>query len=264
DAGDEAVWVVGGSRSDLAPAEHRIEHNVMTRFGRRTRGGHGAIYLDGVGNRVEANVIRDGPAQAIHFQGNDHVISRNDISGVVSECGDCGAIYTGMDWTARGTCLEGNVVHDVTPASGRPVVAIYIDDAASGVTARRNVIRGFRRGILVGGGRDNTITDNTIVGADVFGILLDARGVTWAARHVADPASPIRRNLATVPIDKEPWRSRYPHLVDILSDEPGLPKYNRISGNAFAGGPGLVLSDPSLKRLLLGSDQVESAAVTAA
>jgi hypothetical protein len=250
DTGDESVWVMGGDRKSLVPANHRIRNNVLLRFARRTRGGRG-IWLDGVGNVVEANVISDSPSLAIHFQGNDHIIRHNDITRVASECGDCAAIYTGRDWTARGSCIDGNVIHGIVPAPHRnDVNAIYLDDGASGILVQGNLVVGLRRGILLGGGRDNVIMDNTIVGADQYGILVDARGTTWAARSVTDASSEIRRKLTTVPYDKEPYRSRYPHLAELLQDEPGMPKYNWISGNSFFGGEGIRLEHPSLSALL--------------
>lgn len=250
DTGDEGVWVRGGDRRNLASAGHRILSNVLFRFARRTRSGRDGIRVEGVGTVVEGNVLSDSPFQAIGFQGNDHLIRHNDISRTMSECGDCAAIYTGRDWSARGTCIDGNVIHGIAPASNREVSGIYLDDAASGIFIRRNVIVDLRRGILVGGGRDNVVVNNTIVGADQFGILLDGRGVSWAASSVNDPSSEIRRKLAAVPYDREPYRSRYPHLAELLQDQPGLPKYNWFSGNTFFRGAGVVLEDPALGALL--------------
>jgi hypothetical protein len=255
DTGDEAVWVTGGDRRNLVSSGHKILHNVLFRFGRRTRSGRDGIRVDGVGTVVQGNVISDAPSQAISFQGNDHLIQHNDISRTMTECGDCGAIYTGRDWTARGTCIDGNVIHGIAPAPNRDVTGVYLDDAASGIVVQRNVIVELRRGVLVGGGRDNVVEENTIIGADQFGVLVDGRGVSWAAAAVADPSSEIRRRLVAVPYDKEPYRSRYPHLAELLQDQPGLPKYNRISGNIFSRGPGVLLEDPELRALLPNAQQ---------
>jgi parallel beta-helix repeat protein len=260
DTGDEGAWVTGGDRQNLVSAGHRILSNILFRFGQRTRSGRDGIWIDGVGTVVEGNVISDAPSQAIHFQGNDHIIRHNDISRTISECGDCAAIYTGRDWSARGTCIDGNVIHGIAPAPNRAATGIYLDDAASGIVVRRNVIVGLRRGILVGGGRDNVVMNNTITDGDQFGILLDGRGLSWAAASVNDPSSEIRRRLVAVPYDREPYRSRYPHLAEMLQDQPGQPKYNWISGNTFFRGAGVVLEDPALRALLLTTPQGSSEA----
>ena len=250
DTGDEGAWVTGGDRQNLVSAGHRILSNILYRFGRRIRSGRDGIRIDGVGTVVEGNILSDAPSQAIGFQGNDHLIRHNDISRTMSECGDCGAIYTGRDWSARGTCVDRNVIHGITPAPNRDVSGIYLDDAASGIVVRRNVLVSLRRGVLVGGGRDNVIIENTIADADQFGVLLDGRGLSWAKASVNDPSSEIRRRLVAVPYDREPYRSRYPHLAELLQEQPGQPRYNLIFGNTFFRGAGVVLEDPALGPLL--------------
>lgn len=255
DTGEEGAWVTGGDRQNLVSARQRILSNILYRFGRRIRSGRDGIRIDGVGIVVEGNILSDAPSQAIGFQGNDHLIRHNDISRTMSECGDCAAIYTGRDWSARGTCIDGNVIHGITPAPDRDVSGIYLDDAASGIVVWRNVVVSLRRGILVGGGRDNIVMENTIADADQFGVLLDGRGLSWAKASVNDPSSEIRRRLVAVPYDREPYRSRYPHLAELLQDQPGQPKYNLISGNKFFRGAGVVLEDPALGALLLTTPQ---------
>ncbi len=255
DTGDESVWLDAGDRQTLAPANHRITNNALFQFARRTRSGRAAISVDGVGNVIESNMISDGPSDGIRFQGNDHIIRNNVISRIVSECGDCGAIYTGQDWAARGSCVEANFIHVITPAQNREVKGIYLDDGASGVLVRRNVLVNVNRGVLVGGGRDNIISENIIMNANEYGVLVDARGLTWAARHVADPSSEIRRKLAAVPYDREPYRSRYQNLADILIDEPGVPKYNLISNNFFINGEGVHFEDARIRFLVRTSER---------
>ncbi|WFU84456.1 right-handed parallel beta-helix repeat-containing protein [Bradyrhizobium sp. CIAT3101] len=255
DTGDEGAWVTGGDRQNLVSAGHRILSNTLFRFGRRIRSGRDGIRIDGVGIVVEDNVLSNGPSQAIGFQGNDHLIRHNDISRTMSECGDCAAIYTGRDWSARGTCIDGNVIHGITPAPDRDVSGIYLDDAASGIVVWRNAIVSLRRGVLVGGGRDNIVMENTITDADQFGVLLDGRGLSWAKASVNDPSSEIRRRLVAVPYDREPYRSRYPHLAELLQEQPGQPRYNLISGNTFVRGAGVVLEDPALRALVLTTPQ---------
>ena len=39
-----------------------------------------------------------------------------------------------------------------------------------------------------------------------------------------------------MPISKPPWSERYPRLLNLLADEPGAPKGNRIVRNISVGG----------------------------
>jgi len=38
-----------------------------------------------------------------------------------------------------------------------------------------------------------------------------------------------------VPYNKAPYKERYPHLANILEDEPGAPKYNVARRNHLDG-----------------------------
>jgi len=68
--------------------------------------------------------------------------------------------------------------------------------------------------------------------------MYDARGVGWMAPHIADPAtSTVHRRLAEMPVDREPWRSRYPSLQSYLTDRFGRPFGGVVEGNALLATP---------------------------
>jgi hypothetical protein len=68
--------------------------------------------------------------------------------------------------------------------------------------------------------------------------MYDARGVGWMAPHIADPAtSTLHRRLAEMPLDREPWRSRYPSLQSYLTDRFGRPVGGVVEGNALLATP---------------------------
>jgi parallel beta-helix repeat protein len=237
--GDEAVWLEGGLRKTLERGNNLVIDSNMSGFGRRLPVLTPGIWIWGVGNSVIGSSFSDSPSAAIQFSGNDHQIIRNEIFKVLSDCGDCGAIYTGRDWSSRGSVVADNFIHDLAIRPDREGKAIYLDDLASGVTVRRNLILGAMKGILVGGGRDNVVEHNLIIGSREYGISLDGRGTSWFADRVNDPNSDLRQRLAAVPYSAEPYKSRYPHLADILQDEPGQPKYDEFIGNIFLHGRGL-------------------------
>ncbi len=238
DTGGAGVTVGGGNRSSLAPGNIRVANMIVERVGRLQKTYRPAISLNGVGNVVEANVLRDGPHAAIVFHGNDHRIAGNLIERFVQETDDAGAIYTGQDWTERGTVIEGNVVRSTGGADKVfGANAIYLDDQASGITVRGNLIIGAKRGIFIGGGRDNILADNTMVDC-AEGVFFDARGLVEKQRHGARGANQrYMERMQKVPVHGSEYRARYPGLAALDQDEPGAPKGNLAERNLFLRTP---------------------------
>ncbi|NMG72263.1 right-handed parallel beta-helix repeat-containing protein [Parazoarcus communis] len=234
DIGGAGVTVSGGRRDSLTPGNIRVLNSEISRVGVIHKTYRPAIALNGVGNRIEGCELSDGPHAAIVFHGNDHVISRNLIQRFVLETDDAGAIYTGQDWTARGTIIENNVIRSIGGGEGiYGANGIYLDDQASGITVRRNLIADVRRGVLIGGGRDNLVEEN-IIARVREGLAFDARGLVALERQGPERAnSRYIARLGQIPYRSEVYRSRYPELYGILDDEPGAPKGNVISGSVF-------------------------------
>lgn len=79
----------------------------------------------------------------------------------------------------------------------------------------------------IGGGRDNNISNNIMLSSG-RSVTLDERGLNWAAQNVAPGGAwGMYDLLAAVPYQKEPWRSRYPNLVNIADDQPAVPEVQR-------------------------------------
>ena len=242
--GSGAVTVSGGDRATLTAAAHRVENNVVRNFGRLMRTRLPAISVHGVGNRVAHNLICDGPYIAIHLQGNDHVIEFNEIRDVCHETRDVGAVYMGRDWTERGVVIRHNSFRDIAGFGPAPANnAVYLDDAASGVTVYGNVFHAVQRGVVIGGGRDNTVENNLFVDCDEA-LHVDARGLNWMAKHVEGEGI-MRRRLGEVPYQRPPWSERYPRLAGILDDDPAAPKGNVVARNVSWGGEWIELIPPA-------------------
>jgi hypothetical protein len=198
------------------------------------------VKLVGVGNRAVHNAIHDGRHAGIAISGNDHLIELNELARVCTETADAGAIYMGRDFTQRGTIIRHNLIRDVgAPARAHTldnaaVVGVYLDDFASGTTVAGNVFVWAGRAVLLGGGRDNTITGNLFVNANPA-IQVDQRGKGWAAAHVRRGDEwGLWERVTAVPSDRGPYL-KYPHLRELLGDDPGAAKYNRIAGNVHVG-----------------------------
>lgn len=236
DAGEGGVSLSGGNRQTLEPAGHFATQNVIRRFSRLVKTYRFAVELAGVGNLAEGNTISDSPHSAIQFSGNDHRIVGNEIFEVVKETGDAGAIYTGRDFTARGTVIEGNFLHDIRPDDGaREVKGIYLDDQASGIVVRRNIFARVQQPVFIGGGRDNVVEGNLFYESSPA-IHLDARGLKWQREATLDPKRELQTRLDAVPYQGDLYAKRYPNLPKIRQDDIGAPKYNMARGNVVVKG----------------------------
>jgi hypothetical protein len=229
--GGSGIALDGGDRATLQPAGHYAENSHIHHYARLSRTHNDAISMTGVGCRASHNLIHDAPHHAIDFLGNDHLIEYNEIHHVCLETDDAGAIYTGRRYAVQGTVIRYNFFHHI---GGGPSVgnqAIYLDDCASGTTCYGNIIYQVYRAFLIGGGRDNVVRGNLIVDCPVP-VHIDNRGVGIAGTDDENWQT-LTADFAVLPYTQEPWRSRYPRLPDYLTDQPGYPKYNVVTGNVI-------------------------------
>ncbi|MFI5748587.1 right-handed parallel beta-helix repeat-containing protein [Streptomyces sp. NPDC051644] len=232
--GQGGIALAGGDRATLTPARNRAVGNEIHDYSRLQLTYNPAVELAGVGNHVANNHIYDAPHVAILFRGNDHVIEYNEINDVVKETNDAGAIYAGREWTGRGTVIRYNFLHDIVGSGGSLFASgVYLDDCFCGTTAFGNIFYKVDTAFQIGGGRDNVISNNIMLSSG-RSVTLDERGLNWAAEEVAPGGAwGMYDLLAAVPNQKEPWRSRYPNLVNIADDQPAYPKYNVVEYNAL-------------------------------
>ncbi len=230
--GTRAVYVSGGDRKNLIASNHVIEYNNIHDYGRRIYAKSSGIEVRGVGQFIVNNVIKDAPHMGIYFFGNNHLISENKITNVCNKTSDSGAIYTGRDWSARGTIISKNFINNIngiSNLSNPDVTAVYLDDFASGISIENNIISNSYRGIVVGGGRDNKIFRNLFYN-DKIAVSVDGRGLTWA-RSSIEKGSELMNALESTPYKSILWKNKYPKLANILQDNPSLPLRNEVKEN---------------------------------
>ncbi|MCS7254484.1 MAG: right-handed parallel beta-helix repeat-containing protein [Armatimonadota bacterium] len=230
--GGGGIALNGGDRKTLTPAQHIAERNHIHHYARWRRMYQPAIALNGVGNIARNNLIHDAPHQAIAFSGNDHIIEFNEIHNVCLESNDAGAIYSGRDWTWRGTIIRYNFFHNISGFKGRGCMGVYLDDMLCGTVVYGNIFYKVTRAAFIGGGRDNIVENNIFVDCSPA-VHVDARALGWASYHVE---TTMKQRLLAMPYKESPWRERYPELVNILADEPAAPKGNIIRRNICVGG----------------------------
>jgi len=237
ETGEGGIALGGGDRKTLTPANHYAENNHIHHYSRWNRMYKPAIHLSGVGLRAAHNLIHNAPHMAIGFGGNDHVIEFNEIHSVCYESNDAGAIYTGRNWTMRGTVIRHNYMHHVSGFRGRGCVGVYLDDMFCGTKIYGNVFYRVTRAAFIGGGRDCTVENNIFVDCRPA-LHIDARALGWAKYHTQGWVSEAREKGTHLGIayKKPPYSTRYPKLVNILDDEPFAPKGNLVARNICVGG----------------------------
>jgi len=246
--GESAINLNGGDRMTLTPCHMKAEDNRIWAYSRWCRTYQPAVGITGVGNIVRHNTISDAPHNAILLSGNDHVIEYNDIARVCQETGDAGAVYMGRNPTMRGTVIRNNHFHDLeghvnTAGNFTEVMSVYLDDCWCGTTIDGNLFEGPGTGIMIGGGRDNTVANNVFIGKTP-GIHLDQRGKGWAAKMFDDSNQwAFSKMRAEVHSDQPPYSTRYPQLADLANDDPAAAKGNRIVRNICLGDQWLKLLD---------------------
>jgi hypothetical protein len=235
--GGGGISLSGGNRTTLTPAGHFAENNHMHHYARMKRVYQPGVRLQGVGNRASHNLIHNAPHMGMGFGGNNHLIEFNEIHNVCQESNDAGAIYTGRDWTMRGTNIRHNYLHHLNGFRGRGCVGVYLDDMFCGTEISFNLFYRVTRAAFIGGGRDCLVKNNLFVDCQPS-LHIDARALGWAHDHSDMWIKEGREKgtLSGIRYKEPPYSERYPELVHILDDEPAAPKGNRAFRNVSFGG----------------------------
>ncbi len=232
--GQGGIHLEGGDRKTLTPAGHYADNNHIHHTARWDPVYQQGVTAFGVGNRVTHNLIDHVPHVAIGFTGNDQIIEYNEIHTAVFQSNDAGAIYTSPPdetWSMRGHRIRYNYLHSIRGFRGKGCFGVYLDDCFSSADISCNVFYDVATAILIGGGRDNTMTNNMFIKCD-SAFSIDARGLGWA-KSVGDFAT---KELIALNYKQPPWSIRYPELLNLLEDEPLAPKGNVVARSVCWGG----------------------------
>ena len=252
EVGDCGVTVSGGDRKTLAPSGHVIHSNHIHRFSQWSRCYVPAIQASGVGIRMTHNLIHDAPHSGIIFNGNEMLIEFNEIHHVTMETGDCGAIYTGRDYGARGNVIRHNYIHD-TGGYGMGSMAVYLDDCTSGQSVIGNLFVRTTRAVMIGGGRDNVVENNIFVDCDPA-IWFDGRGLDKATVWHDMVYKTMQERLGQVNYHQPPYSERYPELMELdayFAKDGGVPPENNVvARNICVGGTWVLATWHSVEHYL--------------
>jgi len=228
--GAGGIHLGGGDRKTLEAGNNYIEDCTIHDFNRVEKSYRAGILISGVGNRISNCEIFNAPSIAILLHGNDHLIEYNNIHHVCQEVHDQGALYYGRDPSERGHKVYYNFFHHLN--SIHATTAIYHDDGACGMEVFGNVF--YKPGsipVLVGGGHDNTYTNNIFIDAEL-GISVDNRNQNWS-KYTMVKGGLYEERLKMVNYNQAPYSTKYPHLGNYWDDNPSLPKRNTVSKNIF-------------------------------
>ncbi|MDD4914641.1 MAG: right-handed parallel beta-helix repeat-containing protein [Methylococcales bacterium] len=247
DTGGSGVVTVGGDINTLQADNNLIHNNHIHHFGMIMLGFSPAIESKGVGSRITHNLIEQASGPAVSINGNDHLFEKNEVHHVCEQLSDCGAIYSGRNWTWRGNIIRYNSIHDlygyglqsvdiagntVKYSSPNGARGVYLDDGLSSFTISGNIFYKAGISIHLGGGRDNRI-DNNYIYTDDYAILIDNRwpDYNWAVN---------RDTLKNVPYLSPIWREKYPELAQPIKHD-NWPEGNTITHNIIVSTRGLGL-----------------------
>ena len=231
--GSRAVTVSAGDRKTLTNGHCSVVGNHLHHVGRYDWQGGRGVSIGGCGNRVAHNLIHHCPTGGVSYGGNEHVLELNEVHHVCLLYSDVGVFYTGRDWASRGNIVRWNYIHsNANNSQGGGSQAIYLDDCDSGDTVVGNIVfGGVGRGVLLGGGRDNTIEGNVFIHLPK-GIHVDARGPRGIT--LDKPGSwNLKAKCEKLGYLSPLWKARYPKLASVLDEDPLLPMGNVMRHNIF-------------------------------
>jgi len=238
--GAHGIIVSGGDRNTLQASGHVIHNNQIHHTGTVILTYSPGVEINGVGVTVTHNLLGQGAGMAILVTGNEHLIEKNELHHFCLQASDCGAIYSGRDWSWRGNVIRNNYIHDIigyglksVDVANNQVVyqspdgarGVYLDDGASGFDVSGNIFE--NAGVMalqVGGGRDNKIVNNYFNTSD-YAIYIDDR---WQAYDW----NQNQKNLDASPYKTALWRAKYPELAAPMHNKT-WPEGNSIERNVI-------------------------------
>ncbi len=249
---------VCGDRKNLVSSECYVKNCRFERFSQYRKTLYPAISIGktvgagsgGCGFLISHNYFEDAPHCAIKNETNDCIIEYNEINNVCNDTSDSGAIYSGRDWSTQGNEIRYNYFHDITQirsTSGYDVQAVYLDDCHSSTKVYKNIFYKCPSPALFGGGRYNTFENNLILECKKP-FVMDARGEVWDDGWLDENnSSSLYAKLKAFDYKNGVWAEKYPYLVNILEDEPKIPKHNTIKNNLEYRSGGFNIHDDVVK-----------------
>ena len=162
------------------------------------------------------------------------MLELNEAHDMCIHYADVGVFYTGRDWASQGNVVRWNYIHDVAIKGGSGAQAIYLDDCDSGETVVGNIVhRCGNRGVLLGGGGDNTFRGNIFIDQPI-GIHVDVRGPRGIVFDRPESWNLLAK-CQELGYQSPLWQERYPRLARTMDENPLQPMGNSMRDNIMIG-----------------------------
>lgn len=229
--GFRGIDMKGGNRKTLEAANHFIENTIVEHFSLFKRTYEPAVYLDGCGMRVSNNRFRYSSSSAMRLEGNDFTIEYNDISHVVNESDDQGALDMWYNPSYRGVVVRYNHWSDITGGTHSGAAGVRLDDMISGVLIFGNI---FERsgsvifgGVQIHGGKDNLVENNLFYNCNAAVSFSRWGQERW--QKELDTLAIRKKIYEEVDIRSPQYLSKYPELKTIRENaDVNIVKNNLI------------------------------------
>ncbi len=221
--------VSGGNRATLTGANNLVENCVFERCERITKSYMGAIFMNGVGNKVNYNDMSDAGHLLVSFAGNLNELSYNNIFKGCTNTDDMGAVYAGRDFTQRGNLIKNNYIHDIGGANRgtNGVHGIFLDDFWSAADIVGNVFAEITGGGVMFAGSYNVVDNNIFVNTGitkgtsmVLSRSYDYGGTDYEAEY--------QKRLDAVPYKSDIWLETFPEIANVVSADGKFDTNNYI------------------------------------
>ena len=221
--GKGGIIIDGGDTETLTSGNSKADNNYIHDWSEIYQTYQPAVTLLGVGNICSHNEMVNSPHEAITYKGNNHIIEYNNIHDVCLLSDDAGAIYSGRSWVWYGNIVRYNCIYNVGSGEHKPD-GIYLDDALSGQQIYGNLLINIpRNSIHIGGGRDNTVTNNIIVNSGNNAVYFDDRARDGALNngwftHAHIDSGDMWDALYSSPWQSNIWQKAFPEYKTLTDD----------------------------------------------
>jgi len=258
--GFRGIEMKGGDRKKLTPACFFIENTIVDYFSLFKRTYEPAVYLEGCGMRVSNNRFGHSSSSAMRLDGNDFTIEYNEISHVVDESDDQGALDMWYNPSYRGVVVRYNRFSDITGGNHSGAAGVRLDDMISGVLILGNI---FERcgslmfgGVQIHGGKDNILENNLFYHCHAAVTFHRWGEERWLGE--LDTPAIQKKIFEEVDIRSPLYLSRYPELKSIRENADR----NTIKNNMAVDCKNLFLRNKEGVQKLINNPVIGSAGKT--
>lgn len=256
------IKVYAGSRKNLIHSEHVIDNNIVEHFSLFKRTYEPAVHFAGCGITIRHNRFRYSSSSAMRLDGNDMLVEFNQVSFVVNESDDQGAVDMFFNPSYRGNIFRYNYWSDIAGGTRHGAAGIRLDDMISGTLIYGNVFE--RCGVLnfgavqIHGGKENVVDNNVFYKCNAAVSFSPWSKERWLAELESERMKKML--YEDVDINAPVYTNRYPDIrnlktginensiknnliIDCKTDYIRIDKSQQLSNNTTIASQGLTVME---------------------